>query len=228
METRDTDQAGAPGSDPISTVLSTTDATENAATSPDPSVAGGASSHKASADKSPDVNIPESASTTPAQTPRELLGPHATQDPFPMEGKTYALKDPKRGGILAHTKRKFFLVSPADSLEDDVHWQWSFKDITGDGSMMRLMSPWLEAGGSRWILLDVTRRSADGKVVVSVDMDMKWPAGQKQPTFKNAYIDEDWKQQRDGPIKILEEAQWGNFAVRELGKAIGWEFIRVE
>ncbi|KAK4170832.1 hypothetical protein QBC36DRAFT_112303 [Triangularia setosa] len=181
------------------------------------------------AQDSTDIDMPNCPPPPKKTSPREFLGPKAICEPFPKVGQTYMLREPRTGCLLGHTKRKFFLISPSHNPLDspDINWKWDFEDIVGDNTMLRLQSPWLEEDGTRWILLDVRRLSTDGKVVVSVDAEIKRNVVSDKITLKQAYVYEGGKRRLDGPVRLVAELIRGQLALNEGGEAIGWEFVRV-
>lgn len=182
-----------------------------------------------SAHDSTDIEMPDCPPPAPkAQSPSDFLGPKVVPDTFPALGQTYLLRVPTTGCILGHTKRRFFLISSSHNPEESPHisWKWTFEDIAGDETMIRLKSPWLEDNGTRWILLDV-KLNPDGKVVVSVDWEMRRDPVLDKIKFKETCLSKGGKRLGDDQVGLVAEVKRGCLAFEKRGEAIGWEFIRV-
>ncbi|KAK0716726.1 hypothetical protein B0T21DRAFT_375408 [Apiosordaria backusii] len=229
----DIDQLHCSSSDPSSEVLSADAPTEGLLTTA--SYSSGHPSQKllnnepSSAHDSSDVDMPDFRPPQQTTKPCDFLGPTAIREPFPTIGQTYMLREPRTGCLLGHTKRRFFLVSPSYNPTSSlgINWRWTFEEIAGDKAMLRLKSPWLEDDGNRWILLDVRRLNPDGKVVVSVDREMKRDVILGKVALRQTSVYKGGKRRRDGLGRVVAELARGHLALDEGGEAIGWEFIRV-
>ncbi|KAK0666952.1 hypothetical protein QBC41DRAFT_357699 [Cercophora samala] len=176
-----------------------------------------------------DVDMPDCPPALKPQHPIDFLDSTVICDPFPVIGQTYMLRDPTTGHVLGHHKRRFFLIPPSYSPTESpvIYWRWAFEDIAGDETMLRLKSPWSEGDGTRWILLYARRLDPDGKVVVSVEGEIKRNAASNKVTFKETCAYEGGKKRRDGTMTLVAELQRGNLASDKEGEAIEWELIRV-